>query len=1298
MKKVTTFLFLVLFFNAALFAQSFNRCGTMDHLEMLKQQDPRLEQRMKQIEIQTREIISSGAFDRSTGIIRIPVVVHVVYNTTSQNISEAQINSQIQILNEDFRRLNADRINTPSTFTSVAADVELEFCLASVDPSGNPTTGITRRQTSVTSFDHTDKMKFHSSGGTNAWPADRYMNLWVCNLGGGLLGYAQFPGGNAATDGVVVGVQYFGNTGTATAPFNKGRTATHEVGHWLNLRHIWGDATCGDDFVSDTPVHRTSNTGCPSHPKSNTCGTTAEMHMNYMDYSDDACMNMFSTGQRNRMRALFASGGARASLVTSTGCGGTTTPSYCAAKGSTTQWEWISNVTLNTINNNTGGSGGYADHTNISTSLARGTTHTISLSPAFASTQYTEFFRVWIDYNQNMVFDSDELVYASSGTTTTVSGSFTVPTTALTGATRMRVMMKDGAISGPCENFTYGEVEDYTINITAGGCGTPTGLSASSITTTGATLNWTAVSGAGSYNIRHRATGTTTWSNTTSTTNSRAISGLTASTQYEFQVQAVCSGVNGNFSASATFTTATSCGTASGLSASSITTTGATLNWTAVSGAGSYNIRHRATGTTTWTNTTSTTNSRAISGLLASTQYEFQVQAVCSGVNGSFSASANFTTAASCAVPSNLFASNITTSSASMNWGAVSGASSYNVRLKRTSATSWSTGSTTGTTINATSLAASTEYEFQVQTVCSGTSSAFSESLIFTTSSTCGTPTDLSASSITTTGATLNWAAITGAESYNIQYRATGTSTWTNTTSTTNSRSISGLVASTQYEFQVQAVCSGVNGDFSASAIFTTATSCGTASGLSASSITTTGATLNWTAVSGAGSYNIRHRATGTTTWTNTTSTTNSRSISGLAASTQYEFQVQAVCSGVNGDFSASATFTTAASCAVPSNLSASNITASSASLNWGAVSGASSYNVRLKQTSATSWGTGSTTGTTINATGLAASTQYEFQVQTVCSGTSSDYSASVIFTTASADINVTVGTGTGTSGLAPYGTYFMDERTQIIMTRAELVNAGWASGTNQLKAIAFNVSSASSQVMNNFTIRIVHTTATSFGSTSFLSTNAATTVFSGNVTAVNGWNTHTFTTPFNYNGTDNILIDICFDNNSYSTDSQVFVTTLSANRTLYRRSDVSNGNICGTSTGTRTTSRPNMRFTFGASSGRFDANLDTEIVAADDYEIAAMGEIYNSKVYPNPATSFINVEYFVTNDHTPVVLSVFNLIGEEIFRINAGYRDAGLYHEKINLNEISKISGGIYFLNIIKGEEKETQRFVVTK
>ncbi len=237
-------------------SQSTNRnCGTMSYLQEQLKNDPAMNLRMQQIEEQTRNYVLSNSGNKNSSVVTIPVVFHIVYSTnnTTQNISDARIFEQLNVLNKDFSRTNADAGNTPTVFQGVAANTGIQFCLAVRDPTGAATTGIIRKLTTTTSFSQNNNVKFTSSGGSNAWPAASYLNIWVCNLGNGLLGYAQFPGGTASTDGVVLLNESVGGPaaqGTLT-PYHLGRTATHEVGHWLNLFHIWGDATCGNDQVSD---------------------------------------------------------------------------------------------------------------------------------------------------------------------------------------------------------------------------------------------------------------------------------------------------------------------------------------------------------------------------------------------------------------------------------------------------------------------------------------------------------------------------------------------------------------------------------------------------------------------------------------------------------------------------------------------------------------------------------------------------------------------------------------------------------------------------------------------------------------------------------------------------------------------------------------------------------------------------------------------------------------------------------------------------------------------------------------
>lgn len=416
MRNLFLSIFALLLFSSAVSAQ--RTCAAE---EVLKQQlidNPALKQAMENVSRHTDQFVQQGGAQDRT-VVTIPVVVHVVYYNSTQNISDAQIATQIQVLNDDFRRLNADASNTPGVWQGIAADCEVQFCMAQQDPSGAATNGIVRKSTTVNGFSYTnDNIKYNSSGGSNIWDRNKYLNLWVCNISGSILGWAQFPGGAAATDGVVIDYAYFGTTG-ATPPFNLGRTATHEVGHWLNCYHIWGDdgtACTGTDQVSDTPNQADENYGCPSFPTiSCSNGPNGDMFMNYMDYTDDACMNLFTNGQKTRMQSLFSSGGSRFSLTTSNGC------------------------------------------------------------------------------------------QAPGG---------------------------------------------------GGSCGTPGSLSATNIAQTTVTLNWGAVSGATSYNLQLKLSSSGTWQTFTGlTSTAQGFTGLTASTSYDFQVQAVCGGTTGSYSSVASFTT-----------------------------------------------------------------------------------------------------------------------------------------------------------------------------------------------------------------------------------------------------------------------------------------------------------------------------------------------------------------------------------------------------------------------------------------------------------------------------------------------------------------------------------------------------------------------------------------------------------------------------------------------------------------------------------------------------------------------------------------------------------------------
>ncbi|NNC94140.1 MAG: T9SS type A sorting domain-containing protein [Chitinophagales bacterium] len=697
MKRI---LFLFLLTGICIFSvQSQEPCKTMDHIALQDQIDPDYAKRRAALEKFTNNFIqsqSAAANNRNSAIVTIPVVVHILYNNAASNLSDNVVYSQIDVLNEDFRRLNADTNQTRSMFQSVAGDPLIEFCLATTDPSGNPTDGITRTFTNTTSFDsNTNDMKSASSGGKDPWPAAQYLNVWVCELQGNVLGFAYFPGAPASIDGIVCDPNVFGATGShLLSGYQDGRTMTHEVGHYLNLYHTFNDAcagtsasSCGNsgDRVCDTPPVANATFGCPSNP--NTCTETpvdeVDMYENYMDYTYDNCKNLFTNGQISRMQALFSQGGLRYSLVNSSGCSlpsacdsGQTLPLMEDFQGSfvpqgwtienpdgSNTWQLAASVTgasggstrATFVDNFTYNASGNEDYfVSMQLDLSGNSTATLTFDVAYAQydNTYSDGMRVEIAPNCNSFSD---VVFNKSGSIlATVPDQTTAFSPSSSNDWRNETINLD-SYAGSIITIRFVNVNGYgnnlyldNININGNllPCLPPQNLNVTNITSSKATLNWDPVSNATSYVIQGRALNTSSWVNLTVSGTSYTASGL-AGYAYEWQVRSVCDNGNSTSAYSPLDTFGVGCHAPIQLSTSNITNNSVQLHWSPVPGAFFYIIRGRVSGSSAWVSIQSLSTTYFAIGLSPNTSYEWQVRTNCGSYSSSFSYLNTFSTTGS---------------------------------------------------------------------------------------------------------------------------------------------------------------------------------------------------------------------------------------------------------------------------------------------------------------------------------------------------------------------------------------------------------------------------------------------------------------------------------------------------------------------------------------------------------------------------------------------------------------------------------------------------------------------------
>ena len=627
----------------------------------------------------------------------------------------------------------------------------------------------------------------------------------------------------------------------------------------------------------------------------------------------------------------------------------------------------------------------------LSTSSITTSSATASWSPVTGANSYS------VDYKTS-----------SSGTWINIASGTTSTSWNLAGLSSLTSY--DWRVRANCASGSSGYTQSQFLTLGLTSCNAPSGLNTTSITTTSATAIWSPVSGANSYNVDYKASSSGMWINIASGTTATSwnLAGMSPLTSYEWRVRANCASGSSGYTQSQFLTQGlTSCNAPSGLNTTSITTTSATAIWSPVSGANSYNVDYKASSSGMWINIASGTTATSwnLAGMSPLTSYDWRVSANCGSGSSSYTQSQFLTQGfTSCNAPSGLNTLSITTSSATASWNVVSGATSYDVDYKASSSGNWINiaSGTTATSWNLAAMSPSTYYDWRVRANCASGSSSYTQSQFSTQGLTsCAAPSGLSTLSITTSTATASWNAVSGANSYDVDYKASSSGAWINIAAGTTSTSwnLAGIAPSTSYDWRVRANCFSGNSSYSLTQFSTQGfTSCSAPSGLTTLSITTSSAVASWNAVSGALSYDVDYKTSSSGNWINIASgtTTTTWSLLGMPAATSFDWRVRANCVSGNSIYSQTQFSTQGlTSCNAPSGLSTLSITTSSATASWNAVSGANSYDVDYKASSSGNWINiaSGTTATSWSLLGMPASTSFDWRVRANCVSGSSAYS-----------------------------------------------------------------------------------------------------------------------------------------------------------------------------------------------------------------------------------------------------------------------------------------------------------------
>ena len=1004
----------------------------------------------------------------------IPVVVHVLYNTgyaPLSNVSDAEVLSQIDVLNQDFQLLNPDAANVPAAFAGLKADCQIQFILANRDPLGNATTGIIHKSTTKTLFSQSlNDVKFSAQGGDDAWPSNQYLNIWL--VASMVLdqkqdkGYAQAPGGAAATDGIAMYFSSFGTVGSVNLD-SKGHTATHLVGHWLNLQHPWGpgadNPTCtATDDVADTPPQSgPSGTSfpyaAPAFPHIS-CGNgpNGDLFMNFMDWTAEASRCMFTLGQKARMQTVLAAGGARASLASSLGY---TPPVYTIP------------VVVHVLYIGAGNNVDIELQSHVSNAQVQSQIDVLNqdfrLLNADAANVPAAFAGLKADCRiQFCLAKRDPQGNATTGILRKpINKSVFSPTT---NDAKFTALGGDDAWPGDqylniwVANISSSDPAGFGQAQFPGGPITTDGVVIHDFneghTTThfvGHWLNLIHVWGPGTSNPTCTATDNVDdtppqagpnkgkcpafphisctngpngdlFMNFMDGTNDNACRIMFTKGQ-SARMRAVLA--PGGLRAS--LTSSKGCtppcilpiNAPTALNVTGITNTNATLGWTAPN-ASDYTVQWKPIIGSTWTTIPNIASAATytLPALTPATAYSFKVLSNCNGTASAYSS--EFAFATTC-IPTGLNATNITTTSATLNWTAVLSASNYTLQWKRDIGNSWTTvNNILDTTYVFTGVIPGGNYFFKVSSNCGVGPSAYSSEAFFTTPlGPCPAPTGLSVTSVTDNTADFSWDSVPSATAYTMTvftdhfsdfidvppYRIVRSGTTRSIEVACCAGQIDRLYPGVSYTARVFTTCSSGNTPESREVFFTTSGVFCSAPNLNVSNISTNSANFSWNTISNASSYTLQWKLATADTW-NTVADISGTTylLNGLLPGTLYNCHVKSNCTDPNSAYSDEQpytwpfTFTTNFSCGTLTP-STNSITHNSATLNWTSAPSAfaSSYTLQWKPVTGNTWNTvANIPGTTYLLPDLNPGTNYSFRVSSNCTAGPSAYTNPLGFTT----------------------------------------------------------------------------------------------------------------------------------------------------------------------------------------------------------------------------------------------------------------------------------------------------------